>query len=112
MPVVPFCQSNANDLLQGFNLLNRSTWTLAAGLRGVILRCLMPNCLHRAVSSSDPKGTLSDVMTSGIPCVTFILVRCVMVEAAELERVTWTSGYFDISSTATTMHSPDGDGPQ
>ena len=50
-------------------LLNRSTWALAAGQRGVILLCLLPNCLHHAVNSSDPKGTLSDVMTTGKPCV-------------------------------------------
>ena len=75
-------------------LLNRSTWAFAAGHRGVILQCLMLNCLHHAVNSSDPKGTLSDVMTSGIPCVANIWVRCVMAVAAELEWVTWTSGYF------------------
>ena len=75
-------------------LLNRSTWAFAAGHRGVILRCLMPNCLHHAANSSDPKGALSDVMTSGIPWVANVWVRCVMAVAAELEpRVTWTSGY-------------------
>ena len=93
-------------------LLNRSIWALAAGHRGVILRCLMPSCFHHAVNSSDPKGTLSDVMSLGIPCVANIWVRCVIAVAAELERVTWTSGYFDVSSTATKRYSPDGNGPQ
>ena len=93
-------------------LLSRSTWALAAGHRGVNFRRLMPNRLHHAVNSSDPKGTLSDVMTSGIPCVANIWVRCVMAVAAELERVMWTSGYFDVSSTATKRYSPDGNGPQ
>ena len=72
----------------------------------------MPSCLHHAVNSSDPKGTLSDVMTSGIPCVANIWVRCVVAVAAEHERVTWTSGYFDVSSTATKRYSPDGNVPQ
>ena len=75
-------------------LLNRSTWALAADQRGVILRCLLPNCLHCAVNSADLKGTLSDVMTSGIACVAIIWSRCVMALAAELECVMWTSGYF------------------
>ena len=35
-----------------------------------------------------------------------------MAVAAVLERVTWTSGYFDVSSTATKRYSPDGNGPQ
>ena len=50
-------------------LLNRSTRVLAVGQRAVILRCLIPNFLHHAINSSDPKGTLSDVITSGIPCL-------------------------------------------
>ena len=56
----------------------------------------MPNCLHHAVNSSDQKGTLADVMTSGIPCVANIWVMCVMAVAAELERVMWTSGALSI----------------
>ena len=35
-----------------------------------------------------------------------------MAVAAELERVTWTSEYFDVSSTTTKRYSPDGNGPQ
>jgi len=51
-------------------------------------------------------------MTSGIPCVANIWERCVMAVAAELERVMWTFGYFDVSSTATKGYSPDGNGPE
>ena len=78
----------------------------------LIFGCLMPSCLHHGVNSSDPKGTLSDVMTSGIPCVANIWVRCVMAVAAVLERVIWTSGYYDVSSTGTKRYSPNGNGPQ
>ena len=35
-----------------------------------------------------------------------------MAVAAELERVTWTSGYFKVTSTATKRYYPDGNGPQ
>ena len=35
-----------------------------------------------------------------------------MVVAAEHERATWTSGYFEVSSTATKRYSPVGNGPQ
>ena len=107
-----FASTKAMRIVFSRVLLNRSTWALAAGHMGVILRCLMPSCLHHAVNSSDPKGTLSDVMTSEIPCVAKIWVRCVMAVAAELERVPWTSGYFDVSSTVTKRYSPDGNGPQ
>ena len=65
-----------------------------------------------AVNSPDPKETLSDAMTSGIPCVANIWLRCVMAVAAELKRVTWTSAYFDVSSTTTKRYSPDGNGPK
>ena len=112
MRTLKFKAQPANAFFAGTVLLNRSTWALAADHKGVILRCLIPSCLHHAGNSSDPKGTLSDVMTSGIPCVANIWVRCVMAVAAEHERVTWTSGYFDVSSTATKKHSPNGNGPQ
>lgn len=40
------------------------------------------------------------------------LVKVPLAVAAKPERVTWTSGYFDVSSTTTKRYSPDGNGPK